>query len=75
MLAASRISIAVARLCPSIERLQGDSTAYGIDRDQLPDGAVDQNIKGATYFTFGGAYFQPFYSGSSVIYEVVAKPA
>jgi hypothetical protein len=36
---------------------------------------VDENIKGTTYFTFGGAYYQPFYSGSSVIYEVVAKPA
>jgi len=22
---------------------------------------------------FGGAYYRPFYSGSSVIYEVVAK--
>jgi hypothetical protein len=41
----------------------------------LPDGAVDQNIKGTTYFTFGGAFYRPFYSGSSVIYEVVAKPA
>src|ERR1700757_4664699 len=41
----------------------------------LPNGAVDQNIKGATYFVFGGACYRPFYSGSSVIYEVVAKPA
>jgi hypothetical protein len=41
----------------------------------LPNGAVDQNIHGTTYFTFGGAYYRPFYSGSSVIYEVVAKPA
>jgi len=41
----------------------------------LPNGAVDQNIKGTTYFTFGGPYYRPFYSGSSVIYEVVAKPA
>jgi hypothetical protein len=30
---------------------------------------------GATYFTFGGAWYRPFYSGSSVIYLVVAKPA
>jgi hypothetical protein len=35
---------------------------------------VDQNIKGTTYFAYGGAYYRPFYSGSSVIYEVVAKP-
>jgi hypothetical protein len=41
----------------------------------LPSGAVDQNIGGKTYFTFGGAYYQPFYSSSSVIYEVVAKPS
>ncbi|MGB9646426.1 MAG: DUF6515 family protein, partial [Stellaceae bacterium] len=41
----------------------------------LPSGAVDQNINGTTYFVFGGAYYRPFYSGSSVIYQVVAKPA
>ena len=41
----------------------------------LPNGAVDQNVNGTTYFTFGGAFYRPFYSGSSVIYEVVAKPA
>ena len=41
----------------------------------LPSGAVDQNINGTAYFTFGGAYYRPFYSGSSVIYEVVAKLA
>jgi hypothetical protein len=40
----------------------------------LPSGAVDQNIKGTTYFTFGGAWYRPFYSASSVIYEVVARP-
>ncbi len=41
----------------------------------LPDGAVDENIHGATYLGFGGAYYRPFYSDSSVIYEVVAKPS
>jgi hypothetical protein len=40
----------------------------------LPTGAVAENIKGTAYFHFGGAYYRPFYSGSSVIYEVVAKP-
>jgi hypothetical protein len=40
----------------------------------LPDGAVNENINGTTYFRFGSAYYRPFYSGSSVIYEVVAKP-
>jgi hypothetical protein len=43
--------------------------------DTLPSGAVDENIKGTAYFTFGGAYYQPFYSGSSVTYEGVAEPA
>ena len=38
-------------------------------------GAVNENLKGTTYFVYGGAYYRPFYSGSSVIYEVVAKPA
>jgi hypothetical protein len=47
----------------------------GLTVTTLPNGAVDQNIKGQTYFVFGGAYYRPFYSGSSVIYEVVAKPA
>jgi hypothetical protein len=40
---------------------------------KLPNGAVSENIKGA-YFRFGDAYYRPFYSGSSVIYKVVAKP-
>jgi hypothetical protein len=40
----------------------------------LPNGAVSENIKGEAYFRFGNAYYRPFYSGSSVIYEVVAKP-
>ena len=31
-------------------------------------------VLGTAYFEFGGAYYRPFYSGSSVIYEVVAKP-
>ena len=33
-------------------------------QNTLPSGAVDENIKGTTYFTFGGAYYQPFYGGS-----------
>jgi Family of unknown function (DUF6515) len=41
----------------------------------LPTGAIEQNISGVVYLTFGGAYYRPFYSGSSVIYEVVANPA
>jgi hypothetical protein len=51
------------------------SPPIGATVTTLPSGAVDQNINGTTYFDFGGAYYRPFYSGSSVIYEVVAKPA
>src|SRR5262249_66938 len=41
---------------------------------RLPNGAVSENIEGVAYFRFGDAYYRPFCSGSSVIYEVVAKP-
>jgi hypothetical protein len=41
----------------------------------FPNGAVTENIHGAMYFHFGAAYYRPFYSGSSVIYELVAKPS
>lgn len=41
----------------------------------LPDGAVNENVGGVTYFAYGDAYYRPFYSGSSVFYEVVPKPA
>ena len=41
----------------------------------LPSGADDQNMTGLTYFTDGGGVHRPFYSGSTVIYMVVAKPA
>jgi hypothetical protein len=41
----------------------------------LPNGAVSETINGTAYFRFGNAYYRPFYSGSSVIYEVVAKPS
>jgi hypothetical protein len=41
----------------------------------LPSGAVDQNVNGVTYFSYGGAYYRPIYSGSGVYYEVVANPA
>jgi hypothetical protein len=35
----------------------------------LPNGAVDQNVNGATYFSYGGAYYRPIYSGSGVFGE------
>ncbi len=40
----------------------------------VPNGAVDQNVNGVTYFAYGGAYYRPIYGGSSVYYEVVANP-
>ena len=41
----------------------------------LPNGAVARTVNGVTYYSFGGAYYRPYYSGSSVFYEVVANPA
>ena len=38
----------------------------------LPNGAVDRNVNGVTYFSYGGAYYRPIYSGSGVYYQVVA---
>jgi hypothetical protein len=42
--------------------------------DVRSNGVVAETVKVTAYFHFGGAYYRPFYSGSSVIYEVVAKP-
>ena len=57
------------------ERLSTRPATHWINRQHMLSGAVDQNINGTTYFIFGSAYYRPFYSGSSVIYQVVAKPA
>jgi len=52
------------------------SACQDVSRNENPPGgAVTKNIKGVTYFHFGAAYYRPFYNGSSVIYEVVAKPS
>jgi len=40
----------------------------------LPSGAVATTINGSSYFTYGGAYYQPFYSGGEVSYTIVANP-
>jgi hypothetical protein len=40
----------------------------------LPNGAVSKTINGVNYFTFAGTYYQPFYSGSDVIYKIVQDP-
>jgi hypothetical protein len=47
----------------------------GATTSTLPSGAVSQTVNGVTYYSFGGAYYRPYYSGSSVFYEVVANPA
>jgi hypothetical protein len=47
----------------------------GVAVPSLPNGSVDQTIKGVTYFTYGGAWYQPKYSGGGVTYQVVPKPA
>jgi len=36
---------------------------------------VATTVNGATYFSFGGAYYQPFYGGSDVIYQIVSNPS
>ena len=46
----------------------------GITVATLPNGAVDQTIGGVTYFTYGGAWYRPMYSGGGVTYQVVSKP-
>ena len=40
----------------------------------FPNGAVNQTINGTTYFTCGGAWYQPMYRGDGVTYQIVAKP-
>jgi hypothetical protein len=46
----------------------------GASVDSLPEGAQPKVINGTTYYLFGAAYYRPFYSGSSVIYQVVPDP-
>ncbi len=40
----------------------------------MPDGATSETVDGVAYFVFAGTYYRPFYSGSNVIYMVVANP-
>lgn len=55
--------------------LFGGAEPVGATTWTLPDGAVNENVGGVTYFAYGGAYYRPYYSGSSVFYEVVPNPA
>jgi len=40
----------------------------------VPEGAVEKEIGGETYFIAGSTYYKAFYSGSDVIYKVVEDP-
>jgi len=40
----------------------------------LPSGATTQTINGTQYFVYANTWYQPFYSGSSVVYMVVKNP-
>jgi len=40
----------------------------------LPNGAQSLTTGGITYYFEAKTYYRPFYSGSSVVYQVVAQP-
>ena len=42
--------------------------------DSLPDGASQKSVDGTSYFVYAEAFYRPFYSGSDVVYRVVADP-
>ncbi len=44
----------------------------GATVDSLPDGATQETIEGSTYFVYSETFYTPFYSGSDVVYMVVA---
>jgi hypothetical protein len=46
----------------------------GATVDSLPDGAAQETIEGSTYVVDSETFYKPFYSGSDVVYMVVADP-
>ncbi len=46
----------------------------GIAVSSLPNGATQETVGGISYFTYGGAWYQPSYTNGGVSYMVVAKP-
>jgi hypothetical protein len=46
----------------------------GILITPLPKGAVTVTVNSVNYREFGGVWYQPFYSGSEVIYQTVPNP-
>ena len=46
----------------------------GVMVTSLPNGAALVMVNGVDYREFGGVWYQPFYSGSEVIYQTVPNP-
>jgi hypothetical protein len=46
----------------------------GATVDSLPEGATQESIDGSDYFVYSETFYKPFYSGSDVVYMVVADP-
>jgi hypothetical protein len=46
----------------------------GVIVTSLPKGAAIVTVNGVNYREFGGVWYQPFYSGSEVIYQTVPNP-
>jgi hypothetical protein len=40
----------------------------------LPEGAEQRDVDGNTHFVYADTFYKPFYSGSDVVYMVVADP-
>ena len=46
----------------------------GVMVTSLPKGAANVTVNGVNYLEFGGVWYQPFYSGSEVIYQTIPNP-
>jgi len=46
----------------------------GATVNQLPEGATETTVDGNKVYVYEGTYYRPFYSGSTVVYQVVAPP-
>ena len=40
----------------------------------LPEGAEKKTVKDQDFFVYAGTWYQPFYSGSNVVYVVAEEP-
>ena len=47
----------------------------GASVKDLPKSAKETTVDDKKYYTYQDAYYKPFYSGSDVVYMVVAKPS